>query len=92
VDIGCWATTFTGSEIQDFTLEPSAFTIDDDRYLSEGVETGMSPVQLSDTRKALMPSLPLASDSEIQLYLFIDVPDPFYDQDYAGKVVIDMGE
>ncbi len=88
-DLGCWATTFSGTRRPEIVLKPSSFTIDDDPDPTAPADPGARSLTLSEARQSFVALLP-AKDGQLQVYLFIRIPDPFLDQDYAGQVFLDM--
>ncbi len=83
--IGCWCTGFVGSEVDTVVIDPSSFSIDDDPYHEETQETGMSPVILSGNRVEIYSGLSPGQEDE-EVYVFIDIPQAFLDQDYLGTL------
>jgi len=88
--IRCWATDFIGVENGDMVLAPSSFSVDDDADPG-GQEEGLPFLTLEAQRQIFADGLSPAEDSSISVYLYISIPDTFYDQDYAGSIYFDMG-
>jgi len=87
LDLGAWATTFVGKESPEYALGPENFFIDDDPSTSPP-EEGIDPVRLSSTRRPVVSGI--QGRGSLLLYVFVDIPEPFMDQDYEGRLVIDV--
>ncbi len=86
IEIGARSTAFVGREVPSFTLEPEDFSIDDDG--DSGVpESGRPKLGLSSTRQVFADQL--EGSGQIDIYVFVSIPDPFLDQDYEGMIVFD---
>jgi hypothetical protein len=88
--IRCWATEFTGVENGGMVLGPSSFSVDDDDDPG-GHEEGSSFLTLRSQRQVFAEGLGPGEDSSMSVYLYVSIPDPFYDQDYSGNIYFDMG-
>jgi len=88
-DLGCWATSFSGTRRPEIVLKSSAFTIDDDPDPSAPTDPGAKSLTLSQSRQPFVTLLP-AKEGRLQAYLFIRIPDPFLDQDYTGQLFFDI--
>jgi hypothetical protein len=75
---------------QEFVIDATAFSVDDDGNSGENPEVGRNPLVLTNSRQVLSQLSP-AVQAEMALYLFVQIPDPFYDQGYTGKIIFDMG-
>lgn len=71
--------SFVGSDNPSFELAPSAFSLSADSFL---------PTELSDSLTPVASGLPLGRDKPLILDLILDIPNPFYDQDYAGLITL----
>jgi len=87
LDLGAWATPFVGKESPEYTLGPENFVIDDDPSTSPP-EEGIDLVRLSSTRRPVVSGI--RGRGSLVLYVFVDIPEPFMDQDYEGRLVIDV--
>jgi hypothetical protein len=87
VQVGARSSIFTGVEVSSFTLQPGDFTVDDDDSTSSP-ETGRSKLTLSSSRQVFIDDL--QGSGQLEIYIFVSIPDPFYDQDYQGNLVFDM--
>jgi hypothetical protein len=87
VEVGARSSEFVGTEVTSFTLQPGDFTVDDDSS-SSSPETGRPKLVLSESRGIFIDDI--QGSGQVEVYIFVSIPDPFYDQDYQGKLVFDV--
>jgi len=86
IQIGVRCTTFVGKQDPAYKLAPNDFMVDDDP--SPGVpESGRPILTLSSTRQVFIDRLEGAG--QMDLYIFIKIPETFKDQDYEGNLIFD---
>ena len=87
IEVGARASVFVGEEVPSFTLQPGDFCIDDDTSMGSP-ESGLPLLTLSSSRQIFADEL--MGSGQIQIYVFVSIPDPFLDQDYEGNMVFDI--
>ncbi len=84
VEVG--STTFVGKENPSFTLNPEDFTLDDDESTAPP-EVGKPLLILSPQNQRFLDGL--SGHGEVQIFVFVAIPDQFLDQDYQGSIYFD---
>jgi len=87
LEVGVRSTTFVGVDDPSFTVPPEAFRVDDDPSSGQA-ESGREIIRLSGTRQVFAENL--EGSGELTVYIFVDIPDPFLDQDYQGHLIFDV--
>lgn len=78
-DLLARCSSFVGSEDPSFEIPPSAFSI--------GVSSG-STVALSNSLSTIASGVSVGTGETFDLEVLLDVPNPFYDQDYRGSITL----
>ncbi len=81
-EVGGRATTFTGRRVSSFTLGPERFRV-------SRSASGDGGVSMSLERKVLLEGVG-SGEGAISYHIFVSIPEPFLDQDYAGVLTFDF--
>ena len=79
VDLLARTTTFVGAIDPSFELPPSAFHM----WVDKG-----DLLELSEDPKMIAGNLPGGKNKAVQVLLSVEIPQPFYDQEYEGIITI----
>jgi hypothetical protein len=81
VDLLARSTPFKGTSDDSFELSPSDFTVSVD---------GREGIALSEQAVEIATGMPPGPDSGIGIIIAVEIPQPFYDQEYEGRLTLTL--